>query len=73
MEPGRKDEDGERLFDRLTAPGRELVPVAYRFLHLLPPDSAAPVRLAESRFHRATGYVCWRFHRPISKCRSDVP
>lgn len=69
----RDGSDGVRLFDRLTAAGRELVPVVYRFLQDQPPESVTPVRLAESEFYRATGYACWRFHRPLSKWRRDEP
>jgi hypothetical protein len=73
QEQNDQPEGGERLFERLSAAGRELAPVGYRFLAAQPPESADQVRVAESRFYRASGYVCWRFHRPLSKWRADVP
>jgi hypothetical protein len=60
---------GRRFFDRLSADGQRLVPVLYRFLHRSSAGSQAPTRLAESRHHRAAGYICYPFHKPISKCR----
>jgi hypothetical protein len=62
MDDGRKD-----LFARLSPEGREVAPVAYRFLH--PRETRATVlRLVESRPYRAAGYVCGSFRKPISRC-----
>jgi len=59
---------GERFFDLLSADGQRLAPVAYRFLHSQPAGEGGPARLATSRHYRARGYVCFAFHKPISKC-----
>jgi hypothetical protein len=60
---------GGRLFDRLSAAGQRLAPVLYRFIATTAAEAQPPTRLAESRHHRAAGYVCHGFHKPISKCR----
>jgi len=44
------------------------VPVTYRFLHASPLAEKTISRLVESRPYRTTGYVCWTFRKPISKC-----
>jgi len=56
------------LFARLTPEGQRLVPVPYRFLHASPLAEKTLSRLVESRPYRTTGYVCWTFRKPISKC-----
>lgn len=43
----------------------ELLPA---HLHFLEESSIMPLRSADSRFHRSTGYICFRFYKPISKC-----
>ncbi|HEY4595534.1 MAG TPA: hypothetical protein VIJ02_03975 [Thermoanaerobaculia bacterium] len=61
------DDDPEGLFARLSREGREIAPVGYRFLH--PRATRATVlRLVECRPHRAVGYVCGSFRKPISRC-----
>jgi hypothetical protein len=57
----------ERFLDRLTPEARAAAPVSY---HLAQPGEAADagaVRNAESRFHRAAGFECRPFHKPISR------
>ena len=65
------DKEPEDLFARLSAEGRQLVPVSYRFLHASPLEAATVMRLVESEPYRATGYVCSAFRKPISKCCSQ--
>jgi hypothetical protein len=55
------------LLDDLPAAAVDLLPVTYRTIHSLSASSQPVARLAESRFYRAAGYLCVRFHRPISK------
>jgi hypothetical protein len=62
------NEDRKDLFERLSPEARKLTPVGYRFLHASPTSVATLLRLAESRPYRASGYVCLRFRKPISKC-----
>jgi hypothetical protein len=62
------DDEPEDLFARLSAEGRQLVPVGYRFLHASPIEAATVMRLVASDPYRATGYVCSPFRKPISKC-----
>lgn len=63
MDDDRKD----GFFARLSPAGREIAPVNYRFLH--PRATRATVlRLVECRPHRAVGYVCGSFRKPISRC-----
>lgn len=62
------DEDRSNLFERLSPEARKLTPVGYRSLHTSPNSAATLLRLAESRPYRASGYVCLRFRKPISKC-----
>jgi hypothetical protein len=55
------------LFARLSPEGKEIAPINYRFLH--PRATRATVlRLVECRPHRAAGYVCSGFRKPISRC-----
>lgn len=55
------------LFARLSPDGQQIAPVGYRFLH--PRSTRATVlRLVECRPHRAVGYVCGSFRKPISRC-----
>lgn len=61
------NDDRDDLFARLSPEGREIAPVNYRSLH--PRATRATVlRLVECRPHRAAGYVCGSFRKPISKC-----
>jgi hypothetical protein len=69
--PGDGEGGGGRLFDRLSVAGQALTPVLYRFIATLGAGTQPPTRLAESRHHRAAGYVCYSFHKPISKCRRE--
>jgi hypothetical protein len=62
------DEDRSNLFERLSPEARKLTPVGYRSLHTSPNSAATLLRLVESRPYRASGYVCLRFRKPISKC-----
>ena len=62
------NEDRKGLFERLSPEARKLTPVGYRSLHASPNSAATLLRLAESRHYRASGYVCLRFRKPISKC-----
>ena len=63
----------EDFFDLLSADGKRLAPVGYRFLDSSKGGVEIPTRLAASRSYRARGYACWSFHKPISKCRSSPP
>lgn len=54
------------LFERLSEEAQEWVPVALRILP--PPGESTPIPVVTSRRHRAPGYICQSFHRPISKC-----
>jgi len=65
------DEEPEDLLERLSAEGRQLVPVSYRFLHVSPLAAATVMRLVVSAPYRASGYVCSAFRKPISKCCSQ--
>ena len=65
------DDEPQRLFDRLSPAGRDLVPVTHRFTHTSPTSAATLLRLVESRPYRASGYACSAFHKPISKCLTD--
>jgi hypothetical protein len=69
--PSDGEGGGGQLFDRLSAAGRRLAPVLYRFIATLGAGTQPPTRLAESPHHRAAGYVCHGFHKPISKCRRE--
>jgi len=56
------------LFERLTPEAQELVPVSHRLMSSPPQKSLVERRMAESRWYRASGFECFAFHRPISKC-----
>ncbi len=58
---------------RMTDEALAAAPVNYRSIRLLPRIGATPIRLAESSWHRAKGFVCRPFLRPISKCIQMEP
>jgi hypothetical protein len=61
-------EEAEDLLERLSEEGRRLAPVVYRLAHTAETRAASVMRLVESRPYRASGYVCFPFRKPISKC-----
>ncbi|HET9212900.1 MAG TPA: hypothetical protein VFR03_21015 [Thermoanaerobaculia bacterium] len=60
------NDDRDDLFTRLSPERREIAPVSYRFLH--PRAIRATLRLVECRPHRAVGYVCGSFRKPVPRC-----
>lgn len=62
---------GVSFFDRLSSSGRELVPVAYRFITCKEGAQVNSVRLTESAAYRSKGYECRMFYKPISRCLVD--
>ena len=63
-----RDEPRDGLFARLSAVGREVAPIGYRFVHTSPFAAAIHLRAVESPPYRASGYLCAGFRKPISKC-----
>lgn len=57
------------FFARLTAEGRELVPVVYRRFDTPSLEFTDRMRTAASDWYNAAGFSCFGFYKPISRCR----
>ncbi len=58
----------ETLLASLSDEGKALVPVNLRLMAAPEPAEDTDERLVESARHRARGYHCYAFHKPISRC-----
>ncbi len=58
----------ESILESLSTEGRELVPVNLRLMTAPNAGETTDGRLAWSAHHRARGYHCYAFHKPISRC-----
>ena len=60
-------DETENLFASLSGEGKDLVPVSLRLMAAPDADDTCEGRLVESAHHRARGYHCYAFHKPISR------
>ena len=62
------DQPETTLFASLSQAGQDLVPVNLRLMAPPPDADGGEARIVESSHHRARGYHCYAFHKPISRC-----
>jgi hypothetical protein len=60
-------DEPENLFWSLSAEGRDLVPVSLRLMAAPDAEDDYEGRIVHSAHHRARGYHCYAFHKPISR------
>jgi hypothetical protein len=60
-------DEPENLFGSLSAEGKDLAPVSIRLMAAPEYDATCEGRIVESAHHRARGYHCYAFHKPISR------
>jgi hypothetical protein len=60
-------DETENLFASLSPEGRDLAPVSIRLMAAPEYDTTSEGRIVESAHHRARGYHCYAFHKPISR------
>jgi hypothetical protein len=57
----------ENIVASLSAEGRDLAPVSLRLMAAPDEEEDFEGRIVESAHHRARGYHCYAFHKPISR------